>query len=62
MTDQTAITGARIFDGEIWHEDAALIIDGARIVAIADADQLPAGTKTVPAGGALIYPGSSICR
>ncbi len=57
MTDQTAITGARIFDGEIWHEDAALIIDGARIVAIADADQLPAGTKTVPAGGALIVPG-----
>jgi N-acetylglucosamine-6-phosphate deacetylase len=57
MTEQTAITGARIFDGEIWHDGAALVLDGAKIAAITDVDRLPAGTRRAPADGALIVPG-----
>ena len=34
MSMRTAITAARIFDGEGWHENAALLLDGDRCAGI----------------------------
>lgn len=38
---QTAYRAARIFDGDIWHEDAALLIEDGRVAGI-----VPAGAAT----------------
>ena len=51
----TAITDGRIFDGREWHGGKVLIVDGARIAAIADA--VPSGARRVDAEGALVVPG-----
>ena len=54
----TAISGARIFDGEIWHDDKALVIgaDG-RITGIADPRELPDGTSLLTVDGGMLVPG-----
>jgi len=54
MTQLTACTNARIFDGTNWHDDAALILDGDSILAIGPA---PEGAATVDLGGGLLVPG-----
>lgn len=50
-----AMIGARVFSGDAWHDDAALIVDGASVRQIVPARDLP---KTVPrtelAGGMLV--------
>ena len=51
MTELTAYTGARIFDGETWHDDAALVVADARVHSIGPA---PAGAKIVPVSGLLV--------
>ena len=53
----TTITGARIFDGETWHESAALLLDGARVQAIVPAGELPSDATVVNAGGGILVPG-----
>ena len=57
---QSAIVGARLFDGESFHQGAALVLDGDRIAALvreANGQQIPSKqadltrlTRAVPAG------------
>lgn len=57
MSERFALSGARIFDGEAWHEDAALIVANGEIEAILPAGAVPAEVKQVEAGGAMLVPG-----
>ncbi|MDQ0132265.1 N-acetylglucosamine-6-phosphate deacetylase [Neorhizobium galegae] len=57
MSTSKAITGARIFDGTFWHEDAALIFAGGKIEAIQSTVKLPENIERIDAGGGLIAPG-----
>jgi len=57
MSERFALSGARIFDGEAWHEDAALIVANGKIEAILPAGTVPAEVKQVEAGGAMLVPG-----
>ncbi len=57
MSMTKAITGARIFDGTSWHEDAALVFAGSRIEAIRPMADLPEGIDRIDAEGGLIVPG-----
>ncbi|OBZ97122.1 N-acetylglucosamine-6-phosphate deacetylase [Pararhizobium polonicum] len=57
MTVQTAIVEARIFDGQSWHDDHALLLDGATIAGILPRKNLPAGTETIAARDQLLVPG-----
>jgi N-acetylglucosamine-6-phosphate deacetylase len=49
-------TGARIFDGERFHEDRALVVAGGRIEAIAGLNDLPDG-ETITLDGGILAPG-----
>src|SRR3712207_4144822 len=51
----TAITGARLFDGERVLGERTVVIDGARIVSVGGA--APAGAEVVDARGATLMPG-----
>ena len=55
LMSQLAYTGARIFDGDDWHDNASLVIDGARISAIGAAPA-DAASVTLPADQ-MIVPG-----
>ncbi|UPA23358.1 N-acetylglucosamine-6-phosphate deacetylase [Shinella oryzae] len=57
MTALTAITGARIFDGDLWHEHSALLIADGRIAAIASYRDVPAEARIVPMDGLSLVPG-----
>ncbi|WP_075290571.1 N-acetylglucosamine-6-phosphate deacetylase [Pararhizobium arenae] len=57
MSAQTAITGARIFDGDIWHDGKALLVENSKIADIRTESALPAGIETISADGKLIVPG-----
>ncbi|CAN7270945.1 N-acetylglucosamine-6-phosphate deacetylase [Pararhizobium sp. LjRoot238] len=57
MTARTAITGARIFDGLLWHEGQSLLLDGGTVTGILPENDLPAGTETIDARGQLLVPG-----
>ncbi|WP_037080096.1 N-acetylglucosamine-6-phosphate deacetylase [Neorhizobium vignae] len=57
MSTRKAITGARIFDGILWHEDAALVFAAGKIEAIQPTAKLPEGIEKIDAGGGLIVPG-----
>jgi N-acetylglucosamine-6-phosphate deacetylase len=56
MTDTqiAAYSGARIFDGERWYDDAALVVADDRVVAIGPA---PVGARVVRLQGGLVAPG-----
>jgi N-acetylglucosamine-6-phosphate deacetylase len=53
---RTAYTGARIFDGEKWWDNAALVVNGERIEGIIAADS-PTDAQRVPMGGGILAPG-----
>ncbi|SMF37494.1 N-acetylglucosamine-6-phosphate deacetylase [Xaviernesmea oryzae] len=57
MTTRKALTGARIFDGTFWHDDAALILADGKVEALQAADRLPSGLETIDADGGMIVPG-----
>ncbi|MCQ4630733.1 N-acetylglucosamine-6-phosphate deacetylase [Shinella sp. CPCC 100929] len=57
MTARTAITGARIFDGDLWHEDSALLIDGGKVAGIVARKELPGDARIVPMDGLSLVPG-----
>ena len=42
MSDRFALTGARIFDGEAWHDGSALLVRGGEIEALLPRSALPA--------------------
>jgi N-acetylglucosamine-6-phosphate deacetylase len=52
-----AVTGARIFDGQDWHADQALLVGGGEITGIVPFGDLPDGIETVAADGHLVVPG-----
>ncbi|WP_283195916.1 N-acetylglucosamine-6-phosphate deacetylase [Rhizobium sp. AN80A] len=49
-------SGARIFDGERFHDDRALVVADGRIEAIAAMNDLPDG-ETITLGGGILAPG-----
>ncbi len=57
MSDLLAISGARIFDGHSWHDNAALLIEFGHVSAIVSADAIPANAKTVVLDGGSVVPG-----
>lgn len=52
-----AITGARIFDGTIWHDGAALVIAGDKIESLQSTAHLPSDMEIIDAEGGLVVPG-----
>jgi N-acetylglucosamine-6-phosphate deacetylase len=56
MSDRLALTGARIFDGEYWRHDSALVIDGGLVEGVVAADS-PTDARRVPVDGAMLVPG-----
>lgn len=54
MSDLTFFSGVRIFDGENWHEDAALVVRGDTVEAVAS---LPAGAQAIELDGGMLVPG-----
>ncbi|TYR30569.1 N-acetylglucosamine-6-phosphate deacetylase [Mesorhizobium microcysteis] len=53
---RTAITGARIFDGERCHDDSHLIVEDGRIIALARG-AAPAGLSVTDLAGGILSPG-----
>jgi N-acetylglucosamine-6-phosphate deacetylase len=56
MSSATAYTGARIFDGERWHDDHALLVGETGIEEVAARNAL-GGRDTVKLDGGLLVPG-----
>lgn len=52
-----AFSGARIFDAEAWHDDAALVVEGDTVEAIMPLSALDRDVERVETGGGLIVPG-----
>ncbi|HEY4202140.1 MAG TPA: N-acetylglucosamine-6-phosphate deacetylase [Devosiaceae bacterium] len=52
-----AFTGARVFDSERWHDDAALLIRGDTVEAIVTEDAVPSGTERRQLDGGMLVPG-----
>ena len=57
MSGRFAITGARIFDGESWHDEAALVVSGDAVEGIVPLENLETGTTLVEVGGGMLVPG-----
>jgi N-acetylglucosamine-6-phosphate deacetylase len=57
MSMLTAFSGARIFNGINWHDDAALIARGDTVDAIAGAAETPAEAHSMDLGGGMLVPG-----
>ncbi len=49
--------GARIFDGERFHDDCAVVIEGASIRALTRFEDRPGGGEQVDLGGGVLSPG-----
>jgi N-acetylglucosamine-6-phosphate deacetylase len=56
MTGSMALTGARIFDGETWHERKALLVRDGRVEGLMALDS-PSDAERVPVEAAMIVPG-----
>lgn len=52
-----AIRGARIFDGETWHDKSALLVAGGTVEAIVPEAAIPADADIISAGDGLLVPG-----
>ncbi|UYN99932.1 MAG: N-acetylglucosamine-6-phosphate deacetylase [Devosia sp.] len=57
MSELQAICCPRIFDGEVWHDSAALLIEFGFVSGIVPADAIPAGATRVDLGQGMIVPG-----
>ncbi|MGF7008431.1 N-acetylglucosamine-6-phosphate deacetylase [Aminobacter sp. BE322] len=56
MSERLAIAAGRIFDGDAWHEDAALLVADGLVEGIVARSDVPAGVKVAEAG-AMLVPG-----
>lgn len=56
-TMSIALTGARIFTGEAWVEDRALLVEEGRIGGLVATGEVSPGIKTVDLSGKLLVPG-----
>ena len=52
-----AITGARIFDGDLWHDDSALLIDHGKVAGIVAHRDVPEGAQEIPMEARALVPG-----
>lgn len=60
MTDQStrwALVTPRLFDGDSWHRDCAIIVEGQRVQAIIAADALPDGIESTVLESGFLAPG-----
>ncbi|MEO5805229.1 N-acetylglucosamine-6-phosphate deacetylase [Devosia sp.] len=57
MSALTSISGARIFDGQDWHDDAALLLENATVKAIVPLASVPPMLASVYLDGGVIVPG-----
>lgn len=57
MTGNFAIVGARIFDGQAWHNRSALVLRDGTVERIEAGHDLPAGLDVVALDGGMIAPG-----
>lgn len=57
MSKSLALTGARIFDGAGWRDDAALVVSSGLVEAIVERRAIPADAETVDLGGGVLAPG-----
>lgn len=57
MSDRFALTGARIFDGDDWHDDAALLVHGDVVEGIHPVGAIPSGVARIDTGGGMLAPG-----
>jgi N-acetylglucosamine-6-phosphate deacetylase len=53
MSEVLALSAKRIFDGEAWHEDAALTVRGGSVEAIVARAKIPAGAEIIETGDML---------
>ncbi|MER9868653.1 N-acetylglucosamine-6-phosphate deacetylase [Mesorhizobium sp. M0136] len=57
MSDRFALTGARIFDGDHWHDNAALVVRDGLVEAIVAAGAIPSNVARIETGGGMLAPG-----
>jgi len=57
MSDLQAIVGAPIFDGQDWHENAALLIEFGFVSGIVSRGDIPSHAERVELDGGMIVPG-----
>lgn len=57
MSKHFALTGARIFDGTNWHDDAALIVADGLVETIAGRSTIPPEAEVVDLDGGILAPG-----
>ncbi|ESY87760.1 N-acetylglucosamine-6-phosphate deacetylase [Mesorhizobium australicum] len=57
MSDRFALTGARIFDGDDWHEGAVLVVRGGLVEAMLPQGALPGNIRAIDTGGGMLVPG-----
>ena len=57
MSRRFALTGARIFDGDAWHDNAALVVRGGEIEGIVASGAVPADIEIIATGGGILAPG-----
>jgi N-acetylglucosamine-6-phosphate deacetylase len=57
MSDLLAISGASIFDGEQWHDDAALLVEFGYISGIVAVSDAPAQCEHIKLDGGMLVPG-----
>ena len=53
MSDRFALTGARIFDGDDWHDNAALVVRHGLVEGIVPVAAIPTGVARIETGGML---------
>ncbi|MFN7024939.1 MAG: N-acetylglucosamine-6-phosphate deacetylase [Pseudorhizobium sp.] len=53
----SAVQGARIFDGDNWHDGSALLLSRGRVHSIVPETTVPAHVEIIDAGGGLLVPG-----
>ena len=57
MTINTALVGARLFDGTQWHEDSALVIEDGHVADIVHETWLPSDVSVTRLDGGALVPG-----
>ena len=57
MSDLLALSGARIFDGHDWHDDAVLLVEFGYVSGIVSRDAVPAHAEHVALDGGMLVPG-----
>ena len=57
MSELIAIAGARLFDGEAWHDDSALLVEFGYVSGIVAAAAIPANARRVELAGGMMVPG-----